>query len=265
VRVVGISLVRNEDMFLERALWNAVDFCDRLMIADHGSRDGTGEIGRAFAARHGHVEYRTVARPSESHDMIRPYAGTRTWIFAVDGDEIYDPAGLARLKVDLAAGRFDGWRQVYGHALHCDEIDEPSQTAKGYMSPPSRTVTKLFNFNALTDWSGPCPERLHGGTISFREGFDEGKNCRLNSEVSWEESPFRCLHTVFLRRSSLDGGEGVPRLNISEKNSLGPVGRLSRALRGALGGDEGSAYKEEKHRRGERISVDASPFLGGKL
>lgn len=262
MQVVGISLVRNEDIYLQRALGNAVAFCDRLLVADHGSRDGTADIGRAFASRYDHVEFHSIGKASESHDMIRPFAGTGTWVFAVDGDEIYDPAGLTRLREELEKGTYDSWRQIYGHAFHCDELDTAKGTACGYMSPPSRTVTKLFNFNAITDWSGPCPERLHGGSISFRDGYDEGRNYRLNSEVAWDDSPLRCLHTVFLRRSSLDGADQGPRLNISEKNSLGPAGRIARAVRGALGGSESSSYKEEKYRRGERLTIDARPFWG---
>ncbi|MEI9897647.1 MAG: hypothetical protein WDN28_28255 [Chthoniobacter sp.] len=36
-QIVGITLVRNEDVFVERAVRNAIDFCDRLIIADHYS------------------------------------------------------------------------------------------------------------------------------------------------------------------------------------------------------------------------------------
>jgi hypothetical protein len=44
VHVVGISLVRNEDRFVRRALLNAAAFCDRLLVADHGSADRTPAI-----------------------------------------------------------------------------------------------------------------------------------------------------------------------------------------------------------------------------
>jgi bifunctional non-homologous end joining protein LigD len=41
VRVVGIALVRDEDLFVEQALRNVLGFCDELILADNGSRDGT--------------------------------------------------------------------------------------------------------------------------------------------------------------------------------------------------------------------------------
>jgi glycosyltransferase involved in cell wall biosynthesis len=260
-RIVGISLVRNEDLFLDRVLKNARAFCDVMIIADHGSRDGTAAIGRRWAASDDAVEYRRLRNASKSHDLVRLYAGTRTWIFAVDGDEIYDPAGLARLREAILRGDYDRYRQIYGHALHCDELDLKKKTACGYLSPPCRTVTKLYNFGAIEDWEGPCPERLHGGRIVFRKGYDASSNKNLHREVDWEESSFRCLHAVFLRRSSLDGSRGAGRLNISEKNSRGLVSRMTGGLRNALGDGASSAYKSEKYRREPRVCRDAGPFL----
>lgn len=263
-RIVGISLVRNEDLFLDRVLRNAFAFCDSMIIADHGSRDGTAAIGRRWAAAEDAVDYVRLENAAESHDLIRPFAGTRTWIFAVDGDEIYDPSGLARLREAILRGDFDRYRQIYGHALHCDELDLETKEACGYLSPPCRTVTKLYNFGALEDWEGPCPERLHGGRIVFKPGYDASMNSNLLHEMDWEESPFRCLHAVFLRRSSLDGPLGAGRLNISEKNSRGLVSRLAGGVRSRLGGGASSAYKNEKYRREPRVCRDASPFLEAK-
>ena len=37
--------------------------------------------------------------------MLERYAGTATWAFGVDGDELYDPAALALLRADLDGGR----------------------------------------------------------------------------------------------------------------------------------------------------------------
>ena len=260
-RIVGISLVRNEDLFLDRVLTNAVVFCDSLIIADHGSRDGTAAIGRRWAAAEERVEYRRLRKAEESHDLVRPYAGTPTWIFAVDGDEIYDPSGLVRLREAILRGDYDRYRQIYGHALHCDELDLERKLACGYLSPPCRTVTKLYNFGALRDWEGPCPERLHGGKIVFREGYDASANCNLHREMDWEESPFRCLHAVFLRRSSLDAPGGEARLNISEINSRGLLSRAAAGVGRALGNRSSSSYKDEKYRREPRVCRDATPFL----
>ena len=34
MRVVGIALVRNEDLFVRQALLNVSSFCDRILVAD---------------------------------------------------------------------------------------------------------------------------------------------------------------------------------------------------------------------------------------
>jgi hypothetical protein len=42
--IVGSVLVRNEDVFLERAIRNVAAFCDRIFAVDHRSKDRTWEI-----------------------------------------------------------------------------------------------------------------------------------------------------------------------------------------------------------------------------
>jgi hypothetical protein len=49
VELVGSVLVRNEDVFLERAIRNAAGFCDRIHVLDHMSNDGTPAILRSLA------------------------------------------------------------------------------------------------------------------------------------------------------------------------------------------------------------------------
>ena len=34
IRIVGVALVHNEDVFVERAIRNVADFCDRIHVAD---------------------------------------------------------------------------------------------------------------------------------------------------------------------------------------------------------------------------------------
>ena len=43
-QIVGIILVRNEDVQLHRVIKNILDFCDVLIIADHQSTDTTPQI-----------------------------------------------------------------------------------------------------------------------------------------------------------------------------------------------------------------------------
>lgn len=260
VRVVGICLVRNEDRFLHAAIGNALALCDELIVADHASRDRTPEIARAWARRDGRVHYRVIANPSESHALLRPYFNTPTWVFGVDGDEVYDPIGLAAFRAELIGGRYARFRQIYGNVLHCVELDEGTGRARGYLAPPCRSMTKLYNFAALRDWTGPNPERLHGGTPLFNDGFDAAMDARLHEQIPWEQARFRCLHLVFLRRSSSDV-DGHVRMNIAEQNNLAGLARLRHQVMRLFGHEADSTYKYEKYRRGPVVEVDARPFF----
>ncbi len=263
MQIVGISLVRNEDVHLEWALRNALPFCDRLIVADHRSQDGTPRILQRMKEEHPHkLEVHIIEDPAESQTFLAPYMGQQTWVFGVDGDEIYDPAGLEKLRGLLLEGAFSDWWVVFGNVLNCTEIDRMEGYAKGYLAPPCRSMTKLYNFKMIESWEA-SGQRLHGDRIHFRKGYDASLRLDLHQKVSWEESAFRCLHTCFLQRSSREsddtGGEG--RLNVSESRSVSRLRRLKALLRTKLGSRPVSGWKEEKYRRGPLVRKDIRGFL----
>ena len=43
-KIVGIVLVKNEDIYIERVLLNILEFCDEIIVADNISSDRTGSI-----------------------------------------------------------------------------------------------------------------------------------------------------------------------------------------------------------------------------
>lgn len=259
-RIVGIALVRNEDRFIAQVLRNALDFCDLIHVADHQSTDRTPEILAALAAESPKLDVRRIREPRESNALLAPYVSTPTWIFGIDGDEIYDPAGLTRLRADLFAGRFDPWWVVFGNVLNCDEIDLERRTASGYLAPPCRSMTKLYNFRMLRALDPTAPQRLHShkGRDVFHEPFHALLRYDLYKETAWDEAEFRCLHACFLPRSSRDG-ETRARENVSE--SLQPIRRLKRLMSRVLGRTSASDYKREKYMRGPRVTVNAAPFF----
>ena len=271
MRVVGISLVRNEDRFVRQALENVAGFCDRLLVADHLSTDRTPEILRELARELDHLEVHRVRHSAESHVLIEDFAGTDTWILSVDGDELYDPDGLARFRHELAGGAYADAFRIRPAGIHCEALDEDRRLASGYLSPPSRPLVGLLNFAAIESWRGVRHERLHGGEVVFHRGFDWDSWRHLGTEQGWEVSPFRDLHVCFLRRSSIDPGvlPSTGRPNLAETRAFrgGLLGPLERLTRRVLRRDPGSArnaseWKAEKYRRGERVTVDISAFLG---
>ena len=250
-RIVGIVLVHNEDLHVECAVRNVAGFCDRLLLCDHGSRDGTRAILEKIAADFPHACVHRLNHPRESHELLKPFCGTDTWIFGVDGDEIYDPAGLALLKTRLHRGDFTRVWRMKGNVLHVTSLD--GATARGYAAPPSRSITKLYNFAAIRAWDGNTVERLHGGHIVFAPGWDDGMKRNLQEEMSWDSSPLRCLHLCFLPRSSRDA-DAQARTNIMETYGAGWRGWL-RKWTGA------GQWKRDYYRKGEPITVDATPFF----
>jgi hypothetical protein len=259
-RIVGISLVRNEDLFVETALRNAGGFCDELYIADHGSTDQTNTILRALASESSKIHLHTIRHPAESQDLIKPLAGSRTWIFGVDGDEIYEPDRLTRLRRKILSGAFDKHWMLFGNVLHVTRLDERRRTATGHLAPPCRSMTKLYNFNAIEAWEGYTPERLHGGRVRFRAGYSRADRRMLHEETSWQEAEFRCLHLCFLKRSSRDS-ENTARRNIIE--TFGPT-RLHTwwyALSRLTGFQKAARWKRSRYMRGPEATVPAETFF----
>jgi hypothetical protein len=264
-QIVGIVLVHNEDLFVERAIRNVASFCDRIHAVDHVSTDGTWDVLRALEREYDHLDARRVHHARESHRLVEPYAGTNTWVFGVDGDELYDPARLESFRARLLDGAHGSAFKVAANVLNCVRLDPDREVAEGHLSPPSRSITKLYNFNAIDAWAGDDSERLHGGKISFRAGYDERSVENIGETVSWEETPLRCLHVCFLRRSSADPEpagppSGRPILEETAMQDRSFVGGLKRVVRGRRP-PQVSAWKNEKYLRGDLVTVDASPFF----
>lgn len=261
MRITGILLVKDEDLYVERAVRNALGFCDEFIAVDNGSRDTTAAILKRLAAEAGgKLSYHRVDHPRVSHDLVAPLAGTDTWIFGVDGDEIYDPSGLQRMRARLEAGEFDRDWVVFGNVLNVRHLDLPRGTAEGHLAPPCRSMTKLYNFKVIDAWDGPCHERLHGGKPRFRPGFHDGLRRDLHQTVAWEDADFRCLHLCFLKRSSSEPDNVAPRANIMDRYAKSWSQRADdwwRRFRGLAPVD----WKEQRYGRGPMVSKETTPFF----
>ena len=260
-QIVGVVLVRNEDLRVRQVVENVAAFCDGILMADNGSTDGTPEILRQLAAEHPHASCHRIATPRESHGLVAGFAGTDTWVFGVDGDELYDPAGLARMRRRIFAGEFDDWWMIFGNVLNCDAVDPVRKTAAGYLAPPCRSITKLYNFRLIRSWTGDTPERLHGGDIDFHPGYAISARLNLHETTPWPDADLRCLHTCFVARSSADAAAPLVRENIMDVHAGGILRRIQRGWKMLRGVPLESDWKKSRYRRGERVTIDASPFF----
>jgi hypothetical protein len=263
-QIVGVVLVRNEDLLVEHAIRSVTDFCDRIHALDHVSTDGTWDILRALERDYDHLDVRRTTHAGDSQRVLERYAGTDTWVFGVDGDEFYDSQRLRALRNDLLAGAYHDVFKIGYNMLNCVEIDWEARTASGYLSPPSRLARKLFNFAAIESWKGHGAERLHGGVVVFRPGYDHTSVDNIGDRLSWDETPLRCLHATFLRRSSADPEHEQPVLRpilmesaMQDRSWRGGLKRFLRRRRPPAV----SEWKPQKYMRGELVTVDASPFL----
>lgn len=259
-QIIGIFLVKNEDIFIRQAIMNVLDFCDKILIADHYSTDATWEIVKELSQQFNKITCERIKKTHYSHEMIKNYAGTNTWVFGVDGDEIYDPKGLVEFRKEIAAGRYDDWWVIFGNVLNCTALDLVGKRASGHLAPPCRSMTKLYNFQAIHRWDGPCPERMLGGNPVFNEGYSANLRLNLHEMIPWPSSKYRCLHTCFLRRSSKDPLSGAARLNPAELASRSLKERLTLGWLSERQA-KGSWYKKEKYLRGPQVTLDVSIFF----
>jgi hypothetical protein len=272
LQIVGIALVRNEEFFVEQAIRNVASFCDRIEIIDHVSDDRTWDIVRSLSRDLDHVEARRSRNSADAHRVVEGHAGTPTWVLGVDGDELYDPTGLATLRNDLLRGAHADVFRLKAHVLNCDAVDFVRNTASGWLAPPSRPITKLFNLAAVESWTD-SPDPLQAGQVVFRAGYHWDSRRDLAADTTWDTDALRCLHVCFLRRSTADADErGRGRKNLDESREFdrGLVGSLKRAIRPPRPApqivklkNEGNSWKRAWYARGERVTVDASPFLVG--
>ena len=264
--ITAIVLVKNEDLFIERVLTNLLGFCDQIIVADNVSSDGTVEIVKQLCRQHGKIQYHRIEKISSSHDLIKGYAGKKVWVFGVDGDEIYDPKGLVQFRRELLACHYDNWWMIFGNVLHCTDLDSENKNANGYLSPPCRSMTKLYNFGLIDSWQSSSGERLHGGEIVFKKGYGKELRCQLYEDVAWEDSLFRCLHMCFLQRSSQQRswkGKFVPRPNPADILSRTYAQKIWAGIRKACGVPVPgkTEWKMEKFTRGSVRSFDVSTFF----
>jgi glycosyltransferase involved in cell wall biosynthesis len=261
MRIIGIMLVRNEDLFVRQAALNALDFCDELLAVDNMSDDATGEILRGLEKESGgRLKYHRADHPGVSHDLIAPYAGSNTWILGVDGDEIYDPEGLSRLRRRLEGGEFDKDWVVFGNVFNLITLEHDKSRASGHLAPPCRSMTKLYNFSAIDAWRGPCQERLHGGRISFLPGFGEHQRRDLYKDTEWTDTDFRCLHMCFFHRSSKEFEGASPRRNIMDRRAWSLRKVIKETWRIARGLPL-SNWKLERYARGPLVTHQVNNFF----
>lgn len=192
MQIIGVVLVKDEDLHIAWVLNNILEFCDVILVLDNYSTDATYDIIADLAKQHPKIKLQRWRNARASQQALREYYATDTWLFRVDGDEIHNPAQLRALRERILADEFADTYSVSGGCLNCASVDFANQTARGYPAPPAAGGGGLFNMNLVTDWQNENRERLHGHPI-FRQ-----PPARQHVRVD----DFKCLHLCFMQRSS---------------------------------------------------------------
>lgn len=253
-------LVRNEDFLAPWALANALPACDEFLVLDNGSDDCTAEALAAAARAEARIKVVSVPDAYDTHRFIEPWAREECWVLGVDGDEIFDPAGLAAIRPRLLSGAFDEWWRLSFRTVHLWTLDLEKGRGRGFDSPPNRTMSKIFNFSAIDAWDQGRHERLHGKNIAFRPGYDGQRLFPVTRE--WDAAPLRMLHLCFMPRSSR-GPDAVSVPNPSELRKARKPLRRIRDMLYALAGVHPPVrpdYKQRHYGQGRLIEVDVSGF-----
>jgi glycosyltransferase involved in cell wall biosynthesis len=263
MKIIGILLLKNEEIWIKNIIENIVDFCDKVIVLDNNSSDKTWSIIQKIQVKYSNIFSRKIDSVGESHSFISEYAGTDTWIFGVDGDELYDPTGLVKLKKDLIEGRFKGVWNIKGNVLHCTNINKIQKNAVGYLAPPSRSMTKLYNFNLIESWDN-CPERLHAGNLIQKKGVNLTTKYLYNN-YDWNNTYFKCLHLCFIKRSSNKIKSNLNPAEIMDYSKKLLYRIISKAnnnfVTELMVSFQQSMYKTSEYAKGELVKVNIEKFI----
>lgn len=264
-QIIASVLVRDENIYIDRVIRNIQKFCDKIIITDHNSVDGTFEICTHLAEEFPNIEVKRIDLLEESFEAIKPYCGTKTWIFAVDGDEIFDPAGLAEMRRRLLEGEFSEYWTVFANTLHCVKLDLKAKKAWGYLAPPARAGARLYNFSIIKDWLDHG-ERLLGDNIHFEDGYHLGLRKYLHQETDWEDAYFRYVHVSFLPRSTRQNTSFLKtRLNANEVERIAiqknPLKRFYTSLKMNMLRILSRDWKSQKYKQGPVVEKHITGFF----
>ena len=109
-----------------------------------------------------------------------------------------------------------------GYFYHLVELDLENKKGVGYLAPPAKDPTKLFNVSLLKSWINDKQQPLlHCQTHKFKNSKysseHKPKKKRMNLKYNWKNCPLRCIHTRMLKRSSKEDYDTFinARLNLS--------------------------------------------------
>lgn len=125
-------------------------------------------------------------------------------------------------------------------------------------------MTKLYNFSIIEEWKD-CPQRLHAGIIKFKNNAINPPILELLKQKKWEDADLRCVHAVFMKRSSKERCIiTTTRLNPAESMSAAQAMKNNdyvKYLRKSLKSYFRLDWKNKKYRKGRLVEKNISYFI----
>lgn len=192
--ILGICLVKNEDIYIYQVLKNILDFCDEIIVLNNLSTDNTiKEVNKIKSKK---IKIYNVDSPFGTNKYLKKYTNTDTWVLGVDGDELYDPVGLSEFKKELKDRKWDDYFLIKGAQINIFDLNIKDNKGTGYSNENGcRGCGKLYNFKNLTRCFSDKQERLHG----YHEIKEGCKNIKLDD---FDNCKLRFLHLCFINRTS---------------------------------------------------------------
>ena len=196
MQIVGIVLVRNEDISRRAGDPQRRGFCDRIHAVDHVSTDGTWDILQRSSAIRPPRRTAHACTPATRTRFIEQYAGTDTWVFGVDGDELYDPHRLAR-----ACAKNSSAAHTTTSSRSACERAQLRGARPGGRAPP-RAISRLPHVRSRSSTTSPRSSRGRAtarsgstaATIVVPAGLRRERASTTSANVfRWDETPLRCL------------------------------------------------------------------------
>ncbi|MBY4895634.1 glycosyltransferase family 2 protein [Cupriavidus sp. AU9028] len=222
---ISVVLITKNEAHNIAACLESVSWCDRAIIVDSGSTDGTQDLARALGAQ----VVETADWPGFGPQKNRALAHADTdWVLSIDADERVTPELREQIVAAMQSGSADayrmprlsrfcgrfirhaGWYPDYvvrlfrrGKARFTDDLVHENLIVDGTTGSLS---TPLLHYT-YDDFSQVLRKVEQYSTLGARQSFARGKTATPASAVLHGTWAF--VRTYLLRRGFLDGAQGL--------------------------------------------------------
>ncbi len=210
-QITAHMIVKNEDQWVWFAIQSILPYVDKFLITDTGSTDHTVAVIKSIKSSKIQLTQTTANTPAEVTAIRSQQLDltTTSWIWIVDGDEVYPDNTakecLAAIKSDRYEGivvrRFDLLGDVYHRQIE-------SVGSYNLFGHHGHLLVRLVNKTKIKGlaYQGDYPN----------EGFYDGQGYSILSHdpKEWYITQTYLYHAMYLKRSSMGGN--LPMFNRSK-------------------------------------------------